>query len=305
MRDFGDLMRQVAPLLGYDPRMANRQGKARYRPHGSLCIDFCRGLFVDHATGNGGGVLAFIETETGQDPREWLKHNNVDSPKPAAARPRIFRRKEDHGAERRDLTADEIERAAAARAIWDQAQPIEGVQPVADYLASRCLEAADVGQLRFHPKTLWCAQTRPCLLAAYRSLDTNEVTGISRILLDESERWPKTQRMMLGVVRRAAVKLVPITDTLAVAEGVETALAANIMGYGPAWALGSAGAVANLPVLPGVERLILLQENNDASRDAVDSCGKRWLRAGRKVMRVKPEQGHDDLNDELISKRNA
>ena len=121
-------------------------------------------------------------------------------------------------------------------------------------------------------------------------------------MLDEPESWPKTQRKMLGVVRRAAVKLVPVTDTLAVAEGVETAIAANMLGHGPAWALGSAGAVANLPVLPGVERLILLQENNEASCNAVDSCGRRWLRAGRRVRRVKPEQGCDDLNDELISR---
>jgi Toprim domain len=107
---------------------------------------------------------------------------------------------------------------------------------------------------------------------------------------------------MLGVVRRAAVKLVPVTDTLAVAEGIETAIAANMLGYGPAWALGSAGAVAGLPALPGIKRLILLEENNTASRDAGDRCGRRWVRAGRKVTRVKPDDGHDDLNDELIAK---
>ena len=61
---------------------------------------------------------------------------------------------------------------------------------------------------------------------------------------------------MLGVVRLAAAKLAPVTNTLAVAEGVETALAANMLGYGPAWALGSAGAIASLPVLPSIERAL-------------------------------------------------
>jgi hypothetical protein len=75
-----------------------------------------------------------------------------------------------------------------------------------------------------------------------------------------------------------------------------------MLGHGPAWALGSAGAVASLPVLHGIERLILLQENNDASRDALDRCGRRWMRAGRKVIRVRPDEGCDDLNDELIAK---
>jgi len=139
-------------------------------------------------------------------------------------------------------------------------------------------------------------------LAAFRNLDTDELTGLHRILVDEPELWPKTQRKMRGVIGRAAVKLVPVTDTLAVAEGVETAVAANMMGYGPAWALGSAGAVANLPVLPGIERLTLLAENNKPSHDAVELCAKRWLRAGRKIRRVLPDQGCDDLNDELIKR---
>jgi len=55
-------------------------------------------------------------------------------------------------------------------------------------------------------------------------------------------------------------------------------------------------------VLPGIERLILLQENNAASRDAVARCGRRWMRAGRKVTRVRPDDGCDDLNDELIAR---
>jgi Toprim domain len=308
MKDFGELMRQVAPLLGYHPSAANRNGQARYRPHGSLCIDFRQGLFMDYAAGAGGGVFDFIRAETGEDPRDWLKRRRIGSYTPAATRRRIFRRNEDDlGAERRDFTTDELDRIADARRLWDQAQPICGVPEVAGYLAAR--GGLDVSackdELRYSPATPWDNQRRACLLVAYRNIDTNEITGLSRILVDEPERWPKTQRKMLGVVRLAAAKLTPVTDTLAVAEGLETAMAANMLGYGPAWALGSAGAVASLPVLPSVDRLILLQENNDVSRDAVDRCGRRWMRAGRRVTRVRPDEGCDDLNDELIAKRNV
>ena len=52
--NFGDLMRQVAPLLGYDPNKADRKGEARYRPHGSICVDFRRGLFAAFAVGHDG-----------------------------------------------------------------------------------------------------------------------------------------------------------------------------------------------------------------------------------------------------------
>src|SRR5262249_5083420 len=213
-------------------------------------------------------------------------------------------RRDDKGAGHRDFTADELKRIADARRIWDQGQPIDGTPEVAGYLTAR--GGLDVSgcknELRYNPTTVWELERRKCLLVAYRNLDTNEVTGISRILLDEPERWPKTHRKMLGVVRLAAAKLATVTNTLAVAEGVETALAANMLGHGPACALGSAGAVASLPVLHAIERLILLQENNDASKEAVDRCGRRWMRAGRNVIRVRPDEGCDDLNNELISR---
>ena len=305
MIHFADLMRQVAPLLGYDPGKANHKGVARYRSRGSMRIDFRKGLFADYEAGEAGGVFDLIKHETGERPIEWLKRNRLEAPAPVA-RPRR-RTTEDHGAERRDPTDEERERIEVARNFWEGGEPVDGVRCVRSYLASRCLELGDTSQLRFHPKTPWqppgeALQYRPCLLVAYRNLDDDQVTGLSRILLDEPECWPKTQRMMLGVVRRAAAKLVPVKHVLAVAEGVETAIAANMMGYGPAWALGSAGAVANFPVLPGIERLILLQENNAASRDAVARCGRRWMRAGRKVTRVRPDDGCDDLNDELIAR---
>jgi hypothetical protein len=195
------------------------------------------------------------------------------------------------GAQHREPTDEERERIELAWQIWNDGVPVEGVVVVRDYLASRGLVLDDTSHFRFHPRTPWRPtgeplQHRACLLAAFHSFDDDGFTGVHRILLDESERWPKTQRMMLGVVRRAAVKLVPVTRALAVAEGVETAMAANQMGHGPAWAVGSAGAVANLPVLPQVGRLILLAENNNASRAATERCGKRWLRAGRRVTRI-------------------
>jgi hypothetical protein len=112
--------------------------------------------------------------------------------------------------------------------------------------------------------------------------------------------WPKTRRKMLGRIMGSAVKLAPVTNgTLAIAEGIETALAANQMGHGPAWAAGSAIAVERFPVLSGIRRLILLEENNEASREAVAACARRWIAAEREVFRVVPEHG-DDLNDELM-----
>jgi hypothetical protein len=138
------------------------------------------------------------------------------------------------------------------------------------------------------------------LLAAFQDIETDKVTGIHRVRVDQPRLWPRTRRKMLGRVSGSAVKLGDVPDgVLAVAEGVESAMAANQMGFGPAWALGSAGAIAALPVFEGVRKLILLGENDDASRKATDDCAERWLRAGREVVLVEPEVG-TDLNDELI-----
>ena len=172
------------------------------------------------------------------------------------------------------------------------------------------LSDAAAAVLRFHPACTWHVDEEhpeyppgrwPTLLAAFQAMDGDDVVAVHRIRVDQPQFWPKTRRKMLGPVRNAAVKLASVIDILAVAEGVETAIAANMMGHGPAWALGFAGAIGNFPVLPGVKRLILLAEHNETSRTATDRCGKRWLSAGRKVTRIWPNQGHDDLNDELIS----
>ena len=83
--------------------------------------------------------------------------------------------------------------------------------------------------------------------------------------------------MMAGPVAGAAVKLDPddgVTLGLVVAEGVETAMAARMLGYRPTWALGSAGAIASLPVLGGIEAITILGEADDggANARAAEAC---------------------------------
>ena len=202
---------------------------------------------------------------------------------------------------------DERKRSEIARALWEQGVDPRGTA-TEDYLRSRALRLDDIADLRFHSACVWHRDDdhpeylpgwKPTLLAAFRPFDGDEVVAIHRIRVDVPLRWPKTLRKMIGPTKGAAVKLAEVDDGLAIAEGIETAMAANQMGHGPAWALGSADAVACFPVVAGIRRLILLTENNDASRAACERCGERWLQAGREVVHVIPERG-DDLNDELM-----
>jgi putative DNA primase/helicase len=200
-----------------------------------------------------------------------------------------------------------------ARLIWNRGVDPRGTA-AERYLKSRGLALTDdaCAVLRFHPAATWHVDPdhpefpsgwHPTLLAAFQHIETDELTGIHRIRVDQPRLWPRTRRKMLGPVAGSAVKLAEVPDgVLAVGEGIETCMAANALGFGPAWALGCAGAIATLPVLEDIRKLILLGENDDASRKATDDCAQRWLRAGREVELVEPEVGKD-LNDELMGSR--
>ena len=209
---------------------------------------------------------------------------------------------------RREHTANDVLRIKRACAVWDAGVDPRGTLAEA-YLWSRALILDDAiagAVLRYHPACPWRDEDTgatiylPAFITAFTSIDDGELTAIHRVRLDQPQRWPKTERRMLGVVHRAAVKLDPVGDTLAIGEGVETCLAARQLGFKPAWALGSVGSISFFPLVEGVKRLRILGESGDASAGAIQFCGQRWHAAGRKVQVVMPDTG-SDLNDELMA----
>lgn len=204
------------------------------------------------------------------------------------------------------FTADHaarIARIARAARIWDDAGDTRGTV-VQTYLQSRGIELPDGADvLRFHPRCPWRDEEAgrtifvPAMIAAMRAIDGDAITGIHRTRLTDA--GAKVDRRMLGIAAGAAVKLDDddaVTMGLAIGEGVETCQAARQLGFRPAWALGSAGAIAAFPVLPGVEALTLLAENDPTNAKAVDTCGARWHAAGREVIVVEPASGSDILD---------
>jgi putative DNA primase/helicase len=164
------------------------------------------------------------------------------------------------------------------------------------YFATRRL---DLGEdlagtvLRWHPRT-------KAVLALFRDIRTDEPRAISRTFINDAAI--KIERKFLGPVAGCAVKLdanEDVTNGLHIGEGVETTMTARQAEYRrPAWALGSAGAIAAFPVLSGIECLTLLAEHCDANARAIKQCGDRWHAAGREVLINEPIGGKD-LNDAL------
>jgi putative DNA primase/helicase len=215
----------------------------------------------------------------------------------------------DLDAEERPRTEDDLVRIERAQALWS-----EGSDPrrtaAEYYLRSRALVLPDElagGVLRFHPECPWRNESTgrtdriPCLIAAFRSIDDDIITAIHRIRVDQPARWPKTDRRMLGVVHRAAIKLGAPGGKLTIGEGVETCMAASQLGLGPAWALGSVGSISFFPVTDGVSELTILAETGDPSARAIKICGRRWRRAGRRVLVSRSSVGADH-NDILMQR---
>jgi hypothetical protein len=205
----------------------------------------------------------------------------------------------------------EITRAFALR-LWSEAQPVTGTLAV-KYLADVRkidVDALPAGvPLGFHPHCPFGPGLRsPCLIALYQDIETDAPVGIHRIALTPDVfDGAKVQRMSLGSWPRArAIKLWPPGPQLVVGEGVETALAGAMRfchddaPLRPAWSLVSSDALGRLPVIAGVERLIILVDHDAAGLMASDTCTARWTGAGRTVIALTPDPKGTDFNDLIM-----
>jgi putative DNA primase/helicase len=216
-------------------------------------------------------------------------------------------------ANERPWTEDELLRIGLARRIWDEGRNPRGTVAERYLRDQRKLDLPDelAGTvLRFHPRCPWRDESTgktnyvPALIASFRSIDDDAITGIHRIALTADGK--KIDRRMLGIVQRAAMKLDVLgDDTLVIGEGVETGMAARQLGLRPVWALGSVGAISFFPVLDRVKQLVILGEAGEPNAKAVKICGKHWRRASRRVRIVMPNEGLSDMNDALIAERTA
>jgi len=209
-------------------------------------------------------------------------------------------------------TDDQQRRIDAANRIWNEAGSIRGTLAETYLLRVRgigIVDRFDGSVLRFHPACPWRDENTgrnmavPALIARFDSVDDGTPLAIHRIALRPD--GTKLDRRMLGVMHRTAVRLgSPHDGVLAIAEGVETALAAiEMFGLSCAWACGSAGAVSHFPIIDGIHKLILLGENNKAGVNACNMTGTRWRRGKRQVEILSPSSEFDDFNDALVAQK--
>ena len=217
-------------------------------------------------------------------------------------------------AQRHDIEA----RVAFALKVWNEAQPLAGSIAERYLSETRGIDVTKLpptihDALRFHPHCVFGSRTyHPCLIALMRDPVTDAPVGIHRIgLTQDNGAVTKIDRRALG--RMGVVKLWPMNGggQLVVGEGIETTLAAatRISYRGapltPAWSAVAKGGLGRLPVLPGVERLVLLvdHDENDAGQKAAQCCRQNWCAHGRNVVPLMPKQADWDFNDVVLGRK--
>ena len=174
------------------------------------------------------------------------------------------------------------------RPVWDRAAPIDGT-PAAAYLRARGLEPPWPAALR------WDAARARMIAPAVRD-------GVLRGL--HATRLPGRERQAHGPVKGAAVRLAAMREgTLAVAEGIETALAYAALTGTPAWAALSAAGMRHAPLPKGLERLFIAADFDGAGLVAAERLERRARDAGIEARIALPPRHRTDWADVLAGRR--
>jgi len=218
---------------------------------------------------------------------QWVLAEFFDGPRApiAASKPTIVEHDGD----------DDQARIRRARQIWEQSVDPTGTL-VGTYLAGRKLHlpACLVGRvIRFYAACPWRDDDTDrlihvrAMIAAMRDIRSDELRAVQVTAL--GAHGAKIARKIRGVAAGAAIKLDPheaVTMGLGVAEGFENALVPYLMGWHPVWALGSAGAIAEFPALPGIECLTIFADHdeNRTGEDAARTCAEIVRSSGTEVV---------------------
>ena len=206
---------------------------------------------------------------------------------------------------------------------WDEAEPVTYTNLAGRYLEGRGLRFEGFPRvLRFHPslgyferegkKTVLIGHY-PCLIARVDDLAGKPVT-IHRIYLD-ADLDPSTggkakiaeQKKAMSGMKSAAIHLFRPTEELALAEGIETALAVHILTGMPAWSTLNAGNMEEI-LLPETVRKVSIFGDNDstfAGQAAAYKLANRLVREKRQVTVVIPKNPGDWLDVLIAHQRQA
>ena len=210
---------------------------------------------------------------------------------------------------------------ALLQRIWDQAAPVRTGDEVARYLANRGLELEVFPRvLRTHPalgyyekesKRTKRLATYPAMLAKVQAVDRRPVT-LHRTYLAGGAKAPVSgvKKLFSAGLKGAAIRLYEPERELALAEGIETALAVHLRTGLPVWAAGNAGSLEVVELPETVTKVSIFADcdENYRGQAAAYAAAHRLATAAQKIhvaVYVPRQQGTDFLDVYYARKRLA
>lgn len=160
--------------------------------------------------------------------------------------------------------------------IWEETLAVSVGDPVHKYLCNRGLgDAATTAAVRFHPSLGYYQRSNegksellgsfPAMLALVTDPSGHRVTLHRTYLANGSKApVPEAKKLLSAGIRGASIRLHQATDEVAIAEGIETALAVHLATAKPCWAAISARNMEQV-VLPQSIRRVRIYADNDAT----------------------------------------
>jgi putative DNA primase/helicase len=177
--------------------------------------------------------------------------------------------------------------SAEALTIWQAAVPVAGT------IAAQYLERRGVAT---HPPSLRCRLERPALVAAAQAPD-GKIIAIQQTRLTPGGE--KISRLTTGHLGAGAVRLGPASETIGLAEGVETALSAMQMAGVVTWASLGAHRLHKVLLPECVKAVHVFVDNDEPGRTAARRAAEVHTAMGRNVHLRSPPDHCGDWNDFL------
>jgi putative DNA primase/helicase len=172
-------------------------------------------------------------------------------------------------------TAAKIERSdgdkrAALNRVREGSRAIQHGDEVERYLHGRGLRLDTLpASIRLHPGLDYYEGGKPigkfaAMLATVTS-PTGQPVSIHRTYLQDARKAPVAtqKKLMQGLpLAGAAIRLAPLSRTLGIAEGIETALAASELFNVPVWSCISASGIESFEPPEGVHEIVIFSDND-------------------------------------------
>ena len=308
MNDNIDQFRSALEAYGLVPPAMIEPGRMHRFPTNGRRADssgWCR-LFLDGRAGVFGDFRTGLSTHwSGRDTK----------PPTLALRQQRAIELQQTRAETATTQAVQWARAAARNAtVWSQAAPIQIDDPVARYLARRCIHLPLwPSALRFHPGLdYWqdgqCQEQFSAMLGEVTDMVGQQVCLHRTYLTQEGykagvnpvKKLTAVSARLVGCsIKLYSPELIKGRLTIAVAEGIETALACHVASDMPTVSAISASGMEGFFVSKGVERLIVFADNDNSQvgQQAAAGLARRAKCPGISVRVMTPPDAGTDWAD--------